>query len=107
MRRGAAARERGDARRTRRLESAAAPAGDDLVALVIDGTPVEVARGTTILDAAHAAGVRIPTLCFLRDVSAISSCRVCVVEVEGADALMPACSTAAAEGMKVSTASGA
>lgn len=84
---------------------AAAPAGDDLVALVIDGTPVEVARGTTILDAAHAAGVRIPTLCFLRDVSAISSCRVCVVEVEGADALMPACSTAAAEGMKVSTAS--
>lgn len=78
-------------------------ASEKTVTLTIDGVSVNVADGATILDAAEAAGIRIPTLCFLRDVSAISSCRVCVVEVEGAGALMPACSTKAAEGMVVTT----
>ena len=72
-------------------------ASEKTVTLTIDGVSVNVADGATILDAAEEAGIRIPTLCFLRDVSAISSCRVCVVEVEGAGALMPACSTKAAE----------
>lgn len=71
--------------------------------LSIDNRQVEVAEGTTILEAARAAGIRIPSLCYLRDVQATGSCRVCVVEVEGAKALVASCVMPAAEGMKVKT----
>ncbi len=73
--------------------------------LAIDGISVEVPRGATILDAANVAGVHIPTLCFLKNVSDIASCRMCVVEIEGAQGLLPACSTLAEDGMVVTATS--
>ena len=77
------------------------------VNLTIDGVSVEVPQGSTILDAARAANIHIPTLCFLKNVSDIASCRMCVVEVEGVQGLMPACSTLAEEGMQVTATSDA
>ncbi len=73
------------------------------VTLTIDGVRVQARPGMTILGAAGKAGIHIPTLCFLKDVSAIGSCRVCSVEVEGSDALVPACKTPVREGMVVTT----
>ncbi len=72
--------------------------------LTINDMAVEVADGATVLDAAKLAGVRIPTLCYLENVQAIGACRLCVVEVEGARSLVPACVAPATEGMKVKTA---
>jgi iron-only hydrogenase group A len=72
-------------------------------ALTIDNKRVEVPEGTNILDAARKAGVHIPTLCYLERVQAIGSCRVCLVEVEGAKTLTASCVTPADEGMKVQT----
>ena len=77
------------------------------VNLTIDGVSVEVPQGSTILDAARAASIHIPTLCFLKNVSDIASCRMCVVEVEGVQGLLPACSTLAEEGMQVTATSDA
>lgn len=73
--------------------------------LTIDGVSLEVVAGATILDAAREAGIRIPTLCYLRERSSIASCRVCVVDVEGRDYPVPSCSTAAEDGMVVTTTS--
>ena len=71
--------------------------------LTIDNRKVDVAAGTNLLDAARQAGVTIPSLCYLKNVQAIGSCRVCLVEVEGAKTLMASCVTPASEGMKVHT----
>ena len=60
-------------------------------------------EGSTILDAAKLAGVDIPTLCFMKEINEIGSCRVCVVEVEGEDALAAACNTPVFDGMAVRT----
>lgn len=79
----------------------------DFVRLTIDGRELRVPRGQTILQAARANGVRIPTLCFHPRLSVAGACRMCVVEVEGARGLLTACSTDAAEGMEVTTRSGA
>jgi predicted molibdopterin-dependent oxidoreductase YjgC len=80
----------------------ARPAPERL-ALEIDGRPVEVERGATILDACRALGVDVPTLCFLETLTPVNACRVCVVELEGARTLVPACSRRAEPGMKVRT----
>ncbi len=72
--------------------------------LTIDGQAVEVAAGSTLLAAAAACGVRIPTLCHADGFVPGTSCMVCVVEVEGANRLLPACATAAADGQVVHTA---
>ena len=69
----------------------------------INGQPCEVAQGTTILEAAKAAGIVIPTLCFLKDCNRVAACRMCVVEVEGLPALQAACSTLVKEGMRIQT----
>ncbi len=74
-----------------------------MINLIIDGIPVEAAEDATILEAAAAAGVEIPTLCYLKDVSSIGSCRMCVVEIEGTDRMVTACNTKVKEGMTVST----
>ena len=58
-----------------------------LVNLKINNIPVSVEAGTTILEAARRAGIKIPTLCYLKDINAIGACRVCVVEVKGARSL--------------------
>ena len=73
-----------------------------MVTITLNGQAVEVAEGSTLLEAATAAGVNIPTLCYLKDLNCIGSCRVCLVEVEG-QGLVAACNTAAAEGMVVRT----
>ena len=70
--------------------SSSQAADGQVVSLVVDGVSVSVPKGATILDAAQKAGISIPTLCFLKERSAISSCRICMVEVEGEDALVPA-----------------
>ncbi len=72
-------------------------------ALTIDNRKVQVPDGTNLLDAARLAGVTIPSLCYLKNVQAIGSCRVCLVEVEGAKTLAASCVTPATEGMKVHT----
>jgi len=71
--------------------------------LTIDGVEVEVPEGTSILNAARKAGIRIPTLCYLEGVQAIGACRVCLVEVERAKALVASCVTPVVDGMKVHT----
>ena len=75
----------------------------NMIKVLIDGAPVQVPEDYTILSAAREAGAYIPTLCFLKGVSDIGSCRVCAVEVEGEDALVTACNTRVTEGMDVKT----
>ncbi|MGL5918915.1 MAG: NADH-dependent [FeFe] hydrogenase, group A6, partial [Bacteroidales bacterium] len=80
----------------------------NFISLHIDGHPVVVHEGTTILDAATEIGINIPTLCHI-DLKGTcikntpASCRICVVEVEGRKNLAPACATACTEGMIVRT----
>jgi len=74
-----------------------------LVTLTIDGQPVQVEKGASILEAARRAGVEIPTLCYLEKINVIGACRLCLVQVEGARTLQPACVSEAAEGMVVHT----
>ena len=74
-----------------------------MIQLTIDNKKIQVEEGTTILEAAKSAGIYIPTLCYLKEVNQIASCRVCVVEVEGMDKLPTACSTLCKDGMVVST----
>ncbi|NLA59349.1 MAG: 2Fe-2S iron-sulfur cluster binding domain-containing protein [Firmicutes bacterium] len=73
------------------------------VKLTIDGQTVEVAAGSTILEAAQKAGIDIPTLCHHPDLSIKAVCRICVVEVEGQRVLQPACAYPVSEGMRVRT----
>jgi predicted molibdopterin-dependent oxidoreductase YjgC len=71
--------------------------------LTIDGTAVEVAAGATILDACRLAGIETPTLCYADTLTPVNVCRVCVVELEGARTLVPACSRRVEDGMVVRT----
>ena len=73
------------------------------VNLKINGLSVTAPAGSTILEAAHIAGIRIPTLCFLKDMNEIGACRMCVVEVKGARNLAAACVHPISEGMEVLT----
>ncbi len=73
------------------------------VTLTIDGVQVTVPAEYTILEAAAAAGINIPTLCYLKEVSQIGACRLCLVEIEGARALQAACVSQVGEGMVVKT----
>ncbi|MBS5736784.1 MAG: [FeFe] hydrogenase, group A [Clostridiales bacterium] len=73
------------------------------VNLKINGLPVTVPQGTTILEAANTAGIKIPTLCFLKGINEIGACRVCVVEVKGARSLVASCVYPVNEGMEVFT----
>ena len=74
-----------------------------MVKLTIDGRVCSVPEGYTILQAAESIGIRIPTLCYLKDINEISACRVCVVEVEGFERLIPACTEKVFDGMVVFT----
>ena len=74
-----------------------------MVNLTIDGVRVSVPENTTLMDAAAATGVRIPRLCFLKDINEIAACRVCLVEVEGHERLITACNNTVVEGMVVHT----
>ena len=71
--------------------------------IYIDGIPVEVERGTTVLEAARKIGVNIPTLCHHDDLCVAGNCRVCVVEIEGRSRLEASCAMPVEEGMKILT----
>ncbi|MDZ4772892.1 MAG: 2Fe-2S iron-sulfur cluster-binding protein, partial [Planctomycetota bacterium] len=73
------------------------------VALTVDGQSVSVTEGSTLLDACRSIGVDTPTLCWAENLTPVNVCRVCVVEVEGARVLAPACSRKAEAGMVVKT----
>ena len=73
------------------------------VKITINGQPVEIDKGTSILDAAKQIGVIIPTLCYHKDLCVAGNCRVCVVEIAGQKRLAPACATPCEEGMDVLT----
>lgn len=74
-----------------------------MVNITIDGVAMEVPEGTTILEAAKQAGIKIPTLCFLKGINEIGACRMCVVEIAGARALQAACVYPVAEGLNIKT----
>ena len=75
----------------------------DEVNLTIDGHPVSVPHGTTILQAVQSLGDQIPTICYHDHTTSYGLCRICVVEVEGSRVLSPACVAQVSEGMRVNT----
>jgi predicted molibdopterin-dependent oxidoreductase YjgC len=74
-----------------------------MVELTIDGQAVQAPEGSTIIAACRTIGIEIPTLCFLETLHPVNVCRICVVEIEGARVLAPACSRPVEAGMKVHT----
>ncbi|HKH98260.1 MAG TPA: 2Fe-2S iron-sulfur cluster-binding protein, partial [Candidatus Sulfotelmatobacter sp.] len=73
------------------------------IEIKIDGKPVSVAEGSTILDAANKLDIDTPTLCFLESLTPVNVCRVCVVEMEGSRTLVPACSRKVEPNMSIKT----
>jgi len=69
----------------------------------INGVPVEVDHGTSILEAARQVGVIIPTLCYHKDLCVAGNCRVCVVEIADQKRLAASCATPCEEGMEIRT----
>ena len=76
---------------------------ENMINLTIDGVAVSVPEGSTVLEAARAAHINIPTLCYLKDVQQIGACRLCLVEIEKQRGLPAACVMPVAEGMVVRT----
>jgi NADH-quinone oxidoreductase subunit G len=74
-----------------------------MVNITINGKAISVKDGTTILQAARENGIIIPSLCYLKDINEVASCRVCVVEIKGNDRLATACNTVCMEGMDILT----
>ena len=73
------------------------------VNIKINGMPLSVPKGISILEAARYAGIEIPTLCYLKDINEIGACRICMVEVVGARSLVSACVFPVNEGMEIYT----
>ena len=73
------------------------------IELTIDGRKTEVAEGATLLQACQALEVAVPTFCWAENLTPVTVCRICVVELEGARTLVPACSRKAEAGMVVKT----
>ena len=73
------------------------------VNIKINGMPLSVPAGVSILEAARYAGIEIPTLCYLKDINEIGACRICMVEVVGARSLVSACVFPVNEGMEIFT----
>jgi NADP-reducing hydrogenase subunit HndD len=73
------------------------------IRLTVDGRDLEVEEGTTILGACTEAAIDTPTICWAPNLTPVNVCRVCVVEVEGSRALVPACSRPVEDGMVVHT----
>jgi formate dehydrogenase major subunit len=76
---------------------------ETLVTLEIDGKPITVARGTSVMRAAVEAGVQVPKLCATDNMEAFGSCRLCLVEIEGRRGAPASCTTLVEPGMKVRT----
>ena len=75
----------------------------EMVKLTIDGVKVEVPQGSTVLEAARAANIDIPTLCYLKGINEVGACRMCLVEVKGARTLQASCVLPVTDGMEVMT----
>ena len=73
------------------------------VTISIDGQPVQVPEGGTVLDGCKSAGIDTPTICYADNLTPVNACRVCVVELEGSRTLIPSCSRPVEEGMVVHT----
>lgn len=73
------------------------------ITIKINGVEVSAPAGSTILEAARIAHIKIPTLCFLKEINEIGACRICVVEVKGAKSLVASCVYPINEGMEVWT----
>src|SRR5579859_6524019 len=74
-----------------------------MIEITIDGQPIQVPEGSTILEAARKLGIDTPTLCFLESLTPVNVCRVCVVEMEGSRTLVPACSRKVEPKMSIKT----
>ncbi|MDD3361123.1 MAG: NADH-dependent [FeFe] hydrogenase, group A6 [Hespellia sp.] len=74
-----------------------------MVNITLNGKQIQVEKNLTIMEAAKQNGVMIPSLCFLKEINEIGACRVCVVEIEGKDLLVPSCNTRVEEGMVIYT----
>ncbi len=74
-----------------------------MVNFTIDDRRVQAKEGTTILEVAKKYGIKIPTLCYLKDINEIAACRVCLVEIKGKENLVAACNTEVKEGIEVYT----
>ena len=73
------------------------------ITMKINGVQISVPAGSTILEAARMAHIKIPTLCYLKEINEIGACRICVVEVKGAKSLVASCVYPVSEGMEVWT----
>lgn len=74
-----------------------------MINIEIDGKRIETENGSTVIEAAHQAGISIPHFCYHKKLSIAASCRMCLVQVEKAPKPLPACATPVTEGMKVFT----
>ena len=74
-----------------------------MINIKINGKAIQAEEGKTILEAARMNGIMIPTLCYLKEINEVAACRICVVEVKGAERLVAACNTKVAEGMEIVT----
>ena len=74
-----------------------------MVNITVNGRAISARDGATILEACRENGIEIPTLCFLKEINDIGSCRICMVEVEGYDYLLASCRTKISEGMSIIT----
>jgi NADH-quinone oxidoreductase subunit G len=74
-----------------------------MINIEIDGKRLAVETGSTVIEAAHGAGITIPHFCYHKKLSIAANCRMCLVEVEKAPKPLPACATPVTEGMKVKT----
>ena len=75
----------------------------DQVTVKVNGIETKVPANSTILEAAHLAGIRIPTLCYLREINAIAACRICLVQATGVRGHAAACVQKVADGMEIQT----
>src|SRR5436853_6327326 len=81
-----------------------APAnGAATVTVEVDGQPVTVPEGTSVMRAAALAGVKVPKLCATETLKAFGSCRLCLVEIDGRKGYPASCKTTVAQGMKIRT----
>ncbi len=76
---------------------------DDLISLTINGQTVKTEKGRLLIDVAEQMGVFIPRFCYHPGMKSVAVCRMCLVQVEGQNKLLPACATAVADDMKVNT----
>jgi NADH-quinone oxidoreductase subunit G len=86
-----------------RTEAAPAPAARKMVRFKLNGRELEVPAGTTVIRAAHDAGVPVPYFCYHPGLSPEGNCRMCLVEASNSRKPIPACTTPVAEGLEIQT----